>query len=661
MDHGDFGRPYTDIDEWRTEPVPHRYIHGGFDNHATRFSFYFPPAGQYEGRFFQHITPVPESEHLAQTARGQEDRISFAAASGAYFVETNGGGEQYGEPGSDADPTIAAYRANAAAAAYSREVARRVYDKDGDAGHAGDPGHRPYGYAYGGSGGGFRTIGAAENTEGVWDGFVPYVIGSPMAIPNVFSVRMHAQRVLRDRLDGIVDALEPGGSGDPYADLTQEEADALREVTRMGFPLASWYGHRTMGTQAFAVLYPHVQQVDPGYFTDFWTVPGYLGADPDSSVHRDRLRLRAEVAEALDAGGTVSARGGVDNSFAGAPDQRAITAVRLTAPAPIDCEGAELAVATGAAAGERFSVKHVRGDLVTLDIQDRGHSLRGLLPGDGIDLDNSGFLAAQTYHRHQVPSADFTVWDQFRDAHGDPIPPQRPVIMGPLFAQAAAGTVQSGRIGGKMIVVACLGDREAFPWQADWYRGKVRAHLGDTETDRFRLWYVEAALHGDEERQEHPTRTVSYLGALHHALRDLAAWVEKDEAPPASTRYTVEDGQIRVPATAGERGGVQPVVRLTADGGAYAETAVGQEVLLRAEAEVPRGAGQLVALQWDFGGEEGFLVTQTGGQAVAERIHAFGAPGTYLVTVRARAQREGDASTPFARTDNLARVRVVVH
>ena len=30
------------------------------------FSFYFPPAEQYQGRFFQHITPVPDSENLAQ-------------------------------------------------------------------------------------------------------------------------------------------------------------------------------------------------------------------------------------------------------------------------------------------------------------------------------------------------------------------------------------------------------------------------------------------------------------------------------------------------------------------------------------------------------------------------------------------------------------------
>ena len=49
-----------------------------------------------------------------------------------------------GQPGKPMDFTLAAYRANAAAAMYSRVVAMQMY---GD--------KRPYGYAYGGSGGGF--------------------------------------------------------------------------------------------------------------------------------------------------------------------------------------------------------------------------------------------------------------------------------------------------------------------------------------------------------------------------------------------------------------------------------------------------------------------------------------------------------------------------
>jgi hypothetical protein len=311
-----FSAPYVDVDEWRDVPVRHRYVHGGFSGTETRFSIYLPPEDAYEGRFFQHITPVRDSEHLAQHVSGEQDKIGFSVSSGGYFLETNGGGAS-GSPGSSVDPTIAAYRANAAAARYSRVVAAEMYGE-----------HRAYGYAYGGSGGGYRTIGGAENTTGVWDGVVPYVIGSPMAIPNMFTVRMHALRILRDRLDGIVDAVEPGGSGDMYEDLNDEERDALTEVSRMGFPPRSWFGHRTMGMHAFPVLYQGMVMADPTYFEEFWTRPGYLGFDWAPSLERDRVQhhcviaatISGDQAEALGlSGGSLpgQVRGGVDTAWRG--------------------------------------------------------------------------------------------------------------------------------------------------------------------------------------------------------------------------------------------------------------------------------------------------------------------------------------------------------
>ena len=128
---------------------------------------------------------------------------------------------------------------------------------------------------------------------------MPYVIGSPMAIPNMFTVRMHAQRILRHQLDRIVDAVEPGGTGDPYDGLSAEERDALVEVTRMGFPLRSWFGHRTMGMHAFPVLYGGMRQADPTYFEQFWSEPGYLGSDPPPSLERDHVRHRCDVVATL--------------------------------------------------------------------------------------------------------------------------------------------------------------------------------------------------------------------------------------------------------------------------------------------------------------------------------------------------------------------------
>lgn len=658
-----FTEPYVDVDEWRDRPVRHRYVHGGFAGTETRFSIYLPPADLYQGRFFQHITPVPDNEFLAQEASGEQDKIGFSIASGGYFVETNGGGAS-GRPGSTVDPTIAAYRANAAAAQHSRVVAAAMYGE-----------HRPYGYAYGGSGGGYRTIGSAENTTGIWDGFVPYVIGSPMAIPNMFTVRMHAQRLLGDRFDQIVDAVEPGGGGDMFEGLTEEERHALVEVTRMGFPPRSWFGHRTMGMHAFPVLYGGLVAADPSYFDEFWTEPGYLGHEAPPSLVRARVQEEFDVVETLtaaqllEAGRTAmthpgQARGGVDTAWRG-PKDAALppVAVRLSGTPGVHVRGADMFVLSGAAAGARIGVLCVIDGVAVFGPGGVG-SIEQLQSGDAVRVDNSGYLAAETYHRHQVPAdGDFAVWDQFRNADGSPRFPQRPLLLGPLFAAAAAGTVQTGRFEGKMIVVESLLDREALPWQADWYRSKVREHLGEAVDDRFRLWFTDNALHGDDEVQEDPLHTVSYLGMLHQALRDVSRWVEEGVAPPASTDYRVLDGQVLVPADASRRRGIQPVVSLAVDDGQRAAAPVGGELTFRATAEVPPGTGVIAAVEWDFDGSGRFAEAaqvDPAAQVSVERRHAFADAGTRFPAVRVVAQREAGATTPYARLQNLARVRVVV-
>jgi hypothetical protein len=656
-----FEAPYVDVDEWRDVPVRHRYVHGGFADTETRFSIYLPPAEAYEGRFFQHITPVPDSEHLAQHATGEEDKIGFSIGSGGYFLETNGGGGS-GGVGSP-DPTIAAYRANAAAAQHSRRVAAQMYGA-----------HRPFGYAYGGSGGGYRTIGGAENTTGVWDGVVPYVIGSPMAIPNMFTVRMHAQRILRHRFDQIVDALEPGG-GDMFDGLDDEERDALREATRMGFPPRSWFGYRTMGMHAFPLLYQGMRMADPAYFEDFWSQPGYLGYEPPPSLQRDRVQHRCEIRALIDSDEAAAlglpaeslpgqVRSGVDHSWRGPGRPSPVPIAVHLSPAPdVEVHGGELLVTSGAAAGTRLGLLTVVDGVARFG-PGQGDTLVQLRPGDAVIVDNSGFLAAQTYHRHQVPeSGDFPVWDQFRHPDGSPIYPQRPLILGPLFAAAAAGTVQTGRFEGKMIVVESLLDREALPWQADWYRSRVREHLGDATDDNFRLWFTDNALHGDSSVQESPTHTVSYLGMLHQALRDLSRWVEVGVAPPPSTSYAVVDGQVVVPDVAPRRHGIQPVVSLTVAGGAHAHAAPGDEVIFRAEVEVPPGTGAVVTVEWDFDGAGLFPMADAvdpSAHLVLKCRHSFAEPGTYFPTVRVAAHRDGDPASPYARIQNLARVRVVV-
>ena len=640
-----FAEPYLDVDEERTEPVPHRYVHGGFRGTEARFSFYFPRPEDFRGRFFQHVTPFPQSELLAQSAPPASNKISFAVDNGAYFVETNSGGAAAGAPVPGADPTIGAYRANAAVARFSRLVAEELFG----------PG-RVYGYLYGGSGGGYRAIGSSENTEGAWDGYAPHVIGSSMAIPNCFTVRMHAMRILRDRMPALVDAYDAGG--DPASlELTEEERAAFEEVTRMGFPPQSWYGWKTMGMHGFSALYPGVLAADPTYTTDFWSTEGYLGADPTASVHRDRVQLRTRIAELIaPAEAVTEVSGGVDESFKhGAVDGAAPVAARFADTPEGWILGAELHVQTGELAGRVIRLAEVDGDTARFEGWQED-VLPRLAVGDEVILDNSNFLAVQTYHRHQVPGPDFPVWDQFRDAEGGPLLPQRPMLIGPLMAMGASGTVQSGAIHGKMIVVSCLHDREAFPWQADWYRRKVQEHLGAEEDERFRLWYIDNALHGDEDPQEFPARSVSYLGALETALLQLSDWVERGIDPAPTTTYEVVDGQVRVPASVAERGGVQPVITLETE-------RLGAEVAVRIVAEAA-GEGvitEIVEVVTDADGVESFggALSFTPAPRVELTVTRPAADaGDRFLAFRVAAQSAGDVADPHAVVHNIARARV---
>ena len=204
--------------------------------------------------------------------------------------------------------------------------------------------------------------------------------------------------------------------------------------------------------------------------------------------------------------------------------------------------------------------------------------------------------------------------------------------------------------------------REAYPWQADWYRQRVAERYEDAD-DRFRLWFAERTLHGDQETLEDPTRVINYLGVLQQALRDLAAWVEDGIEPPASSGYEVVDGQVLLAPTAEERGGVQPVVTLTADGGERAEVAAGSPVTLKVVAEAPPGTGTIVAVDWDLDGSGTFAVLSPVSGAESrveiELVHTFDAPGTHFPTVRVGSRRDGDTHSPFARPLNLGRARVV--
>ncbi len=662
-----FETPYIDEDEWRDEPVRYRYVHGGFEGTDCKFSFYFPPAEIYEGRFYQHLMAVSGMEKAAfEPAMAGfmiPDSIPFTIDAGAYFVESNQGRTTM-FPGDD--PTIH-YRASAATARYSRVVAADMYGP-----------HRAYGYVFGGSGGSYKTFACFESALNVWDGALPFVMPSPLSMPSVFTVRAHAIRVLGDKFPSIIDAMEPGGSGDMYEGLNIEEREALAEVTRMGFPPRMWFYVDRIAfgyTGVFSSLVDNLIKWDPGYFEDFWKVPGYLGANPTESLKRARIRHKTKISKIVLASEAVKM--GLSVSMPARLAERGIdmpAAIQIESVPEGNLQGASLNLLSGEGKGHVFYISGAVGDLMMVGFgEEHFRALATIKAGDEVMIDNSVYLATQTYHRHQVPPGDeYHVWDQFKAA-GQPMYPQRPELLGLRGASFGGGAVQTGRFAGKMIVVQCLMDEGAFPWQADWYRSRVMEALGPSFEDNYRLYLVDHVMHTaptpwpNDPRPVVTTRIVSYVSVLHQGLRDLSDWVEKGLVPPPSTTYKMVDGQVVVPPTAAERKGVQPVVNLTANGGVRADVAVGETVEFVGVIEVPPGTGTIVGAEWDFEGAGDFPVAEkfdfsnnSFSRMTVKATYAFSKPGTYFPVLRASSHRHGDFKAKFARIPNIGRVRVVV-
>lgn len=629
-----YREPYIIVNEHRDGAVQHRYVHGGFKGTPARFSFYFPSAEQYQGRFHHNTYPLADSADVGpfpiefQVATGD---IGFTIASGAYYVQTNNGGAF--ALGS-ADPSVAAYRANAAAAKYSRVVAAELY---GD--------HRPFGYLYGGSGGAYQAIGAAEQTSGIWDGFMPFVTGCNFATPSNFTVRLHALRVLRRRnkLPAIMDAVDAGGSGDMYAGLNDEERSALMEVTLMGFPPGGWYSHEEMDAGYFSNLAGSIPRFDPTYAEDFWTKPGYLGTDPSSSLATERFQFDTTV------------------SVVGESETRSIELAALPSRSTDNCH---LVLLEGPEAGNSLPIKSVNGKVITFTTTAEQALVDAFKAGVKIRIDNSWPLALETYHRHQLPPGDdYYGWNQFRDETGAPIYPQRQILVGEPFTVSSAGALLSGNVQAKTLLVQAHMDVDSFAWFADWYRSLVRQAIGPDFEDRFALWFVERAQHENPMTALAAANAVSAAGALQQGLRDLSRWVEEG-VRPSDTHYDVVASQIELPARASERCGPQPVVDLRANGGVRAEVSVGQAVNFVGMIEAPPGAGKIVSAEWDFEGHGKFALKhdfmEPSDKVECTSDFVYSILGTYFAVLRGSLQREGEVHSPYATIKNLARVRIVV-
>ena len=137
-----FDTPFIDVDEWRDEPVRHRYVHGGFEGTDTRFSFYFPPASATRDASSTRSCPCRASstcgDHRGSSTAspGRSSSPSTAAPtwwSRTWVAPTRSPARTGRSPATGPAPPWPGTR---------RVLAAEMY---GD--------HRPYGYIYGGSGG----------------------------------------------------------------------------------------------------------------------------------------------------------------------------------------------------------------------------------------------------------------------------------------------------------------------------------------------------------------------------------------------------------------------------------------------------------------------------------------------------------------------------
>jgi hypothetical protein len=165
-----------------------------------------------------------------------------------------------------------------------------------------------------------------------------------------------------------------------------------------------------------------------------------------------------------------------------------------------------------------------------------------------------------------------------------------------------------------------------------------------------------------------PTRATStwlidYMPIIEQSLVDLCDWAEKGIAP-VETKFAFADGKVTLPPTASERGGIQPVVSVRANGWSRADVKVGAPVTLEVEGEAPPRAGTIIAVEWSFDGSGQFAAEAgIGGKSANVKLtktQRYERPGVYFATARVTSHLEGDVKAQHRRLVNVASARIVV-
>jgi hypothetical protein len=636
--------PYTEVKghfpATRTQAQLPAGVTGSPTTASHSVTWRFPDKPHWRNRFFQQTYPLPMDFLNTVDSR-------FAFSNGGYTVSVT--------PGN----FITGYRVSAAAAKLAKTYANKLYGNT----------ERIYGYIYGQSGGSVQVMGANEGTTGVWDGIVPVVIATDGLNTHSFQWNgLYALRVPKAKRKAIADASAPGSGRDIYAGLIGDEHAALDELLNAGFArkaLETW----TFSVGSALALSGSLAKFDPTYEDDFWSKPGYEGANPPEYL----------AAAKVDGFATIKS---VERDAKDATKSLNFDPATVPPLGSIGDEGLQFYVyaADGSSRivnGEARALKgKLRDNALAVDAGNDAVLVAALTNGAKIRINNRFLLAACFYPRHSILDNGNPAYNQYKNTDGTPKYVQRPIQTAYIAnIGAAGGRRQTGNLKVKTIVLENLSDPASYPYVGGFYAEQVRKALGPTVTDQiFRIYYQDNAHHGafptsmpDPTGAMPGNKLASIGGILNQALLDLAAWAERGVAPMPSTHYRRDAmNQIVLPKSASERGGLQPVVELTANGSDRAQTGVNQSVTLVAKIDMPPGAGKVVECDWFLGTpdskfEPAIKLANPEGAAQVTRKVTFAAPGEYAITFRVRGERNGKAAADSTTLlENIARVQVVV-